>query len=142
MVQYIKDPEKRENILKSTHEDGVVATWVENLAIKTATIVCVTTLDSHLESLLQNNQNTFDLAIIEEAGKSYPSEILGPMAVSMNSLLIGDQQQLPPFELYSIENSLKTTITQTFTEKSPTRKTQRIIRELEIAPWDSSPDLK
>jgi hypothetical protein len=142
MVQYVKDPEKREKIIESTHENGVVATWVENLAIKTATIVCITTLDRHIESLLLNNQDTFDLAIIEEAGKSYPSEILGPMALSMNSLLIGDQQQLPPFELYSIENALKTIITKTFTEKIPPRKNQRIIKELEIAPWDNSPDLQ
>jgi len=41
----------------------------------------------------------FDLVIVEEAGKCYPSEIFAPLAVSRRALLIGDQSQLPPFQL-------------------------------------------
>ena len=79
------------------------ATWIENLAIRTASVVCVTSLDREFEHL-QNSQMTFDFAIIEEAGKSYPSELIGPISVSMCTLLIGDQMQLPPFELERISS--------------------------------------
>ncbi|MBI4258746.1 MAG: AAA family ATPase [Thaumarchaeota archaeon] len=41
----------------------------------------------------------FDFVVVEEAGKCYPSEILAPLALSRRALLIGDQNQLPPFQL-------------------------------------------
>ena len=48
----------------------------------------------------------FDFAIVEEAGKAYPSELIGPLSISMNTLLIGDHLQLPPFEIREINESL------------------------------------
>jgi hypothetical protein len=41
----------------------------------------------------------FDFAIIEEAGKCYPSELFPPLGLARFALLIGDQNQLPPFQL-------------------------------------------
>jgi hypothetical protein len=41
----------------------------------------------------------FDFVVIEEAGKCYPSELFAPLAISRKALLIGDQKQLPPFQL-------------------------------------------
>ena len=94
---------------KAMREIGKLATWVEDLAIRTASVVCTTTLDSTMENL-QNSGESFDFAIIEEAGKSYPSELIGPMSISMHTLLIGDHLQLPPFELNEISNTIEDSI--------------------------------
>jgi len=91
---------------KEMLEIGKLATWVEDLALKTASVVCTTTLDRTIEKL-QHEGVTFDFAIIEEAGKSYPSELIGPVSISMNTLLIGDHLQLPPFELHEIREVIE-----------------------------------
>jgi superfamily I DNA and/or RNA helicase len=49
----------------------------------------------------------FDWAIVEEAGKCYLSEIIGPLLLSRQALLIGDHHQLPPFRIKEAEKSLK-----------------------------------
>jgi len=90
-------------------ESGKLATWVEDLAIRTASVVCTTSLDRTMENL-QNSGESFDFAIIEEAGKSYPSELIGPMSISMHTLLIGDHLQLPPFELNEISKAIEGSI--------------------------------
>ena len=87
-------------------EIGKMATWVEDLAMRTASVVCTTTLDRTMESLLQSG-DTFDFTIIEEAGKSYPSELIAPLSISMNTLVIGDHLQLPPFELSEIQKAIE-----------------------------------
>ena len=90
---------------KEMREIGKLATWVEDLAIRTASVVCTTTLDRTMENL-QRSGETFDFTIIEEAGKSYPSELIGPVSISMNTLIIGDHLQLPPFELREIQKAI------------------------------------
>jgi len=87
-------------------EIGKLATWVEDLAIRTASVVCTTTLDRTMENL-QHSGDTFDFTIIEEAGKSYPSELIGPVSISMNTLIIGDHLQLPPFEIHEIQKAIE-----------------------------------
>ena len=74
--------------------------------MRTASVVCTTTLDRTMESLLQSG-DTFDFTIIEEAGKSYPSELIAPLSISMNTLVIGDHLQLPPFELSEIQKAIE-----------------------------------
>ena len=90
---------------KKMREIGKLATWVDDLAIRTASVVCTTTLDRTMENL-QRSGETFDFTIIEEAGKSYPSELIGPVSISMNTLIIGDHLQLPPFELREIQKAI------------------------------------
>ena len=91
---------------KKMREIGKLATWVEDLATRTASVVCTTTLDRTMENLQQSGE-TFDFTIIEEAGKSYPSELIGPVSISMNTLIIGDHLQLPPFELREIQKAIE-----------------------------------
>ncbi|MDC0340705.1 AAA domain-containing protein [Candidatus Poseidoniaceae archaeon] len=91
---------------KNMREIGKLATWVEDLATRTASVVCTTTLDRTMENL-QRSGETFDFTIIEEAGKSYPSELIGPVSISMNTLIIGDHLQLPPFELREIQKAIE-----------------------------------
>ena len=78
-------------------EVGKLATWVDNLAMRTASVVCTTTLDKTMENL-QHSGETFDFTIIEEAGKSYPSELIGPVSI-YEHIDNWHHLQLPPFEL-------------------------------------------
>lgn len=87
-------------------ELGRTATWVDELALRTSSVVCTTTLDQTMEHLQQGGIS-FDFAIIEEAGKSYPSELIGPLSIARETLLIGDHMQLPPFELEAISKSVE-----------------------------------
>jgi len=87
------------------HNEGMRAGWVKYLAMKTASVVCTTTLDRMIWEFARQGEY-FDFAIVEEAGKCYPSELVGPLSLAMNALLIGDHMQLPPFELREIQNSI------------------------------------
>lgn len=82
------------------------AGWVKYLAMKTASVVCTTTLDRMIWEFAKQGEH-FDFAIVEEAGKCYPSELVGPLSLAMNALLIGDHMQLPPFELREIQKSIE-----------------------------------
>ncbi len=58
------------------------------------------------ESLVSVASEPFDLVVVEEAGKCYPSELLSVLAQGRNALLIGDQKQLPPFQADEISTAL------------------------------------
>lgn len=60
-----------------------------------ANIVFLTSTSSALREL--ETSPPFDIVIIEEAGKAYATELLPPMRLGRRWLIIGDQQQLPPF---------------------------------------------
>lgn len=44
-----------------------------------------------------DEQSPFDLVIVDEVSKATPTEALVPMAVSRRWVLVGDEQQLPPY---------------------------------------------
>lgn len=67
-----------------------------SLAESIVHIYFCTTMDSAFYSLIENHR--FDLVIIEEAGKCYPSELFHAMCMGHKILLIGDQNQLPPYQ--------------------------------------------
>lgn len=52
------------------------------------------------------DDQTFDLLIYEEAAKAYPLEVLAPMCLARRWLLIGDQNQLPPFNIEAFSREL------------------------------------
>ncbi len=54
------------------------------------------------------NKQSYDLVVIEEAGKCYPSELFHVLALGQNILMIGDQNQLPPFEIKETEEAVRT----------------------------------
>ena len=91
-------------------EEGRLSTLIDDLSLRAASVICTTTLDSTIEKL-QQSEITFDYCIIEEAGKSYPSELIGPMSISRHNILVGDHLQLPPFELIKIEEKIKSCLT-------------------------------
>jgi hypothetical protein len=120
------------------HEHGNLATWVELLSTLTASVICTTTLDRSIEEL-QSMGESFDFAIVEEAGKAYPSELIGPLSISMNTLLIGDHLQLPPFEIREISESLSDSVSEgyrSYSEKKNRDSRERSLVELSVSFWD------
>jgi len=65
------------------------------LGMRAANMFFCTTMDGAMTELL--GQESFDLVIVEEAGKCYPSELLHALCLGRKVLMIGDQKQLPPF---------------------------------------------
>ena len=65
-----------------------------NRVRNSANIVYATCNDWHLQEF---DTDQFNVAIIEEAGKALASELLVAMRLSRQWLLIGDQNQLPPY---------------------------------------------
>jgi hypothetical protein len=136
IAERMVESSERDEFVDSFTEEDKVATWVEELAISTASVVCVTTLDRNIERMVSNGEISFDFAIVEEAGKCYPSELIGPLSLSMNALLIGDQSQLPPFELEKMELSLGSITHDSFANSHELTRDLNSIREFEIAFYD------
>ena len=79
--------------------------WMNSAVGRNASVVACTTSDKYIEKRLQAlGPLQFDWAIVEEAGKCYLSEIIGPMILSRQTLLIGDHHQLPPFRIKEAKN--------------------------------------
>lgn len=66
------------------------------LGRESANVFFATTMDASLAEFL--GTESFDLVIVEEAGKCYPSELLHALCLGRTSLMIGDQRQLPPYQ--------------------------------------------
>lgn len=70
---------------------------VEYMAIETSNVIFVTTSDGSLVDMIDNSY--FDLVVVEETGKCYPSELLHLSIMGDTILMIGDQHQLPPYQV-------------------------------------------
>ena len=69
----------------------------ETSVLQSANIFCSTSNSGDLERLVDAGAQ-FDWVIIEEAAKATGSELLAPMLLSMRRVLVGDHNQLPPFD--------------------------------------------
>lgn len=69
---------------------------LRTLAAQSANLFFCTTMDAAMVDFL--DRESFDLVIVEEAGKCYPSELLHALCLGRTILMIGDQRQLPPFQ--------------------------------------------
>ena len=69
----------------------------EALVLQAANILFSTTNSGDLERLIDDGAQ-FDWTIVEEAAKATGPELLAPQLLSMRRLLIGDHNQLPPFD--------------------------------------------
>lgn len=69
---------------------------VARLGRDSANVVFTTTCDLTMTEFL--DRESFDLVIVEEAGKCYPSELLHALCLGRTTLMIGDQFQLPPYQ--------------------------------------------
>lgn len=106
--------------------------WINSAVARNASIVACTTSDKYIEKRLRAlGPLQFDWAIVEEAGKCYLSEIIGPMILSRQTLLIGDHHQLPPFRIKEAEKSLE------FKMKR-NKKLRQLDKDLKIKRWLTS----
>ena len=76
----------------------------ESLAEQAANLFFCTTMDGAINHLLE--RHSFDLVIVEEAGKCYPTELLHLIPLGQNVLLIGDQNQLPPYQIQQTQEAI------------------------------------
>ncbi|MFX1375323.1 MAG: AAA domain-containing protein [Promethearchaeota archaeon] len=79
--------------------------WIDLLKESSNLIFCTSTA-SDLKELEFSSLN-YDLVVIEEAGKTYPSELFKPMQLGHKWVLIGDQNQLPPFRIEDINQIIE-----------------------------------
>ena len=113
--------------------------WMNSAVARNASIVACTTSDKFIEKRLQTlGPLQFDWVIVEEAGKCYLSEIIGPLLLSRQALLIGDHHQLPPFRIKDAKKSLQYKM-----EKSPHIKSLNVDFNLSnwLTPFASLHDL-
>lgn len=74
--------------------------WTYGAFLEECQIISTTTTDVFLLDNIRRNQPlVFDYCIVEEAGKSYISELIGAFAFSRHWILVGDQMQLPPYQI-------------------------------------------
>lgn len=78
----------------------------EALVLQSANVLFSTTNSGDLARLIDDGA-LFDWTIVEEAAKATGSELLAPQLLSMRRLLIGDHNQLPPFDTDRIAEFLK-----------------------------------
>jgi hypothetical protein len=69
----------------------------ESLVLQSANVLFSTTNSGDLARLVDEHTQ-FDWVIVEEAAKATGLELLAPLLLSMRRLLIGDHNQLPPFD--------------------------------------------
>ena len=75
------------------------------LLTDSADIVLATTNSATIEHLVAERA-AFDAVIVEEAAKATGPELVGPLLLSGRRLLIGDHNQLPPFDAGMLEGVL------------------------------------
>lgn len=77
----------------------------DDLVTDAADVVFATTNSGVLERLLEERAS-FDTVIVEEAAKAAGPELVGALLLSGRRLLIGDHNQLPPFDADALERVL------------------------------------
>jgi hypothetical protein len=92
----------------------------EALVLQSANILFSTTNSADLERLIEDRAQ-FDWTIVEEAAKATGPELLAPLLLSMRRLLIGDHNQLPPFDTDRIDDFLadQTRVKRALAESDP-----------------------
>ena len=121
-------------------QQGHRATWPGEFNAREASVVCVTATDSEMALLVKDGLDSFDYAIVEEAGKSFPSELLAAISISRNTILIGDQMQLPPFEIKSIRDNLSKIVSLDMSKipEGYNRRLKRLLKELKFTYYKTS----
>ncbi len=85
-------------------EPSAIVTLLRNRVLQCANLVFSTANDRTLSHF--RDEETFDLLVYEEAAKALPLEVLSPMRLARCWLLIGDHQQLPPFQVEQFRDCL------------------------------------
>jgi hypothetical protein len=75
---------------------------LEALVKQSANVIFATSNSGDLARMLEDNRR-FDWSIVEEAGKAHGFDLALALQASSRVLMIGDQQQLPPFNYSAFE---------------------------------------
>lgn len=86
--------------LASEELENPSAAWTK-LVLRSANVVFTTAMSRAIPTLADHPP--FDLVVVEEAAKAYPTELLAALRRGRNWLLIGDQMQLPPYRHEEME---------------------------------------
>ena len=98
ILQNVVDPNELNKIIHGN--GGMKKPWSYAAYIDEANVICTTSTDLYLlDNLRKEKPAIFDYCIVEEAGKSYLSELIGALALSRNWILVGDHMQLPPYQI-------------------------------------------
>lgn len=99
--------------------------WTD-LILRSANVVFTTAMSPAIETL--GNHPPFDLVIVEEAAKAYPTELLGSLRLGRNWLLIGDQMQLPPYQFNEMEAAALRILENSETHKAADENVRALIK--------------
>ena len=88
---------------------GAIATWPLGIHRRESNVVGTTVTSAEMQRAVTDG-DVFDFVVVEEAGKCYPSELIGAFCIARTVVLIGDQMQLPPFELREISQNLSSVV--------------------------------
>jgi hypothetical protein len=95
---------KKANLALRRNEPGPASDMAE-LVKRSANIVYSTTTAGDLEELADLTQS-FDWSLIEESGKAHGFDLALPLQTGHRWLLIGDQNQLPPYRFNDFRDGL------------------------------------
>jgi len=99
------DEIKKARLALFRNEPSPAASDVCELVKRSASIVYSTTTAGDLEELADLTQS-FDWSLIEEAGKAHGFDLALPLQTGHRWLLIGDQNQLPPYRFQDFRKGL------------------------------------
>jgi len=99
--RYRASSEDESNPLTPAYPDRTL----EALMLRSANVVFATTNAADIERLIDERAQ-FDWSVIEEAGKATGVELISPLLLSYRRVMIGDHQQLPPFNTERLINLL------------------------------------
>lgn len=93
------DAERLANLLQNLSENvkGVSRNLLQEQSYQKAEVILGTCIGIGMDSILRKGRIKFDMVIIDEAGKANLAETIVPMQLGSRYLLVGDDNQLPPF---------------------------------------------
>lgn len=122
---------------------GAIASWPLGIHRRETSVVGTTVTSAEMQRAVTDG-DVFDFVVVEEAGKCYPSELIGAFCIARTVVLIGDQMQLPPFELREISQNLTSVVKSLNGEKKKLTPLERKCLDvtriaLELDPEDEIP---
>lgn len=93
------DAEKLANLLHNLSENvkGMSRDLLHEQSYQKAEVILGTCIGIGMDNILRKGWIKFDMVIIDEAGKANLAETIVPMQLGSRYLLVGDDNQLPPF---------------------------------------------
>lgn len=93
------DAEKLANLLHNLSENvkGMSRDLLHEQSYQKAEVILGTCIGIGMDNILRKGRIKFDMVIIDEAGKANLAETIVPMQLGSRYLLVGDDNQLPPF---------------------------------------------